>query len=500
MVDDTEKSEDITELDEIVSGAVISYTSFGIQRALLVLLAYIIPTFISPGMYGFISVFTRFQDFATRLAAGFNTALSRTLPRNNKETQNALITALLPVLIITWLIIGGCIYLSRGLLIDYTLLLPEHESAIIMFSVAILPFILLVAISAIFKAYKSMRVTHLLWTLGRPLSFLLSALLLISIGSFSLVNFWIGLIGIISVFTVTGVVLLYWLEDFQLTAPSVATETVVDFLRYGSYASVSSIFVLLQSYSIVLFIAVYLSPVTAGVVGLALVLGDITRWPLKSINQIFPQIATKVYSENNMELLDHLYEITSLIITFFSIPIFAFYFLFDTAIVGMFATEYLPYSETVIIISFGQLIASIFGSVGLLLMMTDNERPSLLIQILMSIIAIPIYFYMTVNFGAIGLAIAFLIALTINNIFELATLWHMESLFPFTKQHIFLAGYSIGVFGMLHILFEVSISSVYTRSVLFVFCIMIYFVGSVKVILREDDKQFLQLIRKQLVI
>lgn len=498
MSDEIKDSDSITELDEIVSGAVISFTSFGFQRALLVLLAYVISTFVSPGMYGYISVFTRFQGFATRLAAGFNTAISRTLPRNEKETQNAIITALLPVLVLAWIVIGGAIYLSRGLIIEYTLLLPKHESAISMFAMAVLPFILLVAVSAIFKAYKSMRVAHILWTIGRPLSFILSAIILIAAGLFSLVNFWFGLIAIISFFTFIGIIVLYSLEEFQITSPFVATETIIDFLRYGSYASTSSIFVLLQSYSIVLFIAVYLSPVTAGVVGLALVLGDITRWPLKSINQIFPQIATKVYAEDDMELLDHLYEITSLIITFFSIPVFALYFLFDTTIIGVFATEYVPYSETVIIIALGQLIASVFGSVGLLLMMTDNERPSLLIQVLMSIIAIPIYFYMTVNFGAVGLSIAFLIALTINNIFELATLYHFEQLFPFTKQHVFLAIFSIGAFGTLHIIFELLLSSLLLRVTLFIFFIGLYFSGSVKYILRDDDREFLQLIKKQI--
>jgi len=488
----------IDEIDDIVNGALISYVSFGLQQFFLVTLAYLVSVFVSPSAYGFISVFTRFQSYSMRIFGGLNTALFRTLPRLDKREQNAILTGVIPLLILGWGVVGGIIYSLRKIIIQNTLLLPKHESAIIAFTVVLLPFLFLMFISGVFRIYKSMRISHILWTVGRPFLFVITTFVLLLIANFSILNFWVILIGLSIVTVFVSGYLLHTLEEFWFVSPTVAIEELSDFLIYSGYSSISTIFRILQS-STTIFIAIYLSPITAGAIGVSMVLGDIGRWPLKSINQIFPQIATRIYDDNDIFLLNNLYEITSVTITLFTIPFFALYLLFDASIIGLFSNSYKPYSYTLIIISFGQLIASVFGSVGLLLMMTDNERPALVIQFIMAVVTIPLYYYMSRTFGIDGVAVSFLIAITINNTVELITLWYFEGLFPFTTRHIWLTLFSTIVFGLLYTVFTFTNIPIIIQLILFVFGVILYYIISKEYILTENDKIFLNSIKSQFV-
>jgi len=71
--------------------------------------------------------------------------------------------------------------------------------------------------------------------------------------------------------------------------------------------------------------------------------------------------------------------------------------------------------------------------------MTDNERVSLLTQLLNASVAVPLMILLTVRYGPLGLGTAFLASLVVNNTTELLVLYRREGLVPFSREQLYAA-------------------------------------------------------------
>jgi hypothetical protein len=69
--------------------------------------------------------------------------------------------------------------------------------------------------------------------------------------------------------------------------------------------------------------------------------------------------------------------------------------------------------------------------------MTDNERASLLVQIVNAGVALPLMIVLTVRFGPLGLGTAYLLSLILNNTTELLLLYFRDGLIPFSREQAY---------------------------------------------------------------
>jgi O-antigen/teichoic acid export membrane protein len=88
------------------------------------------------------------------------------------------------------------------------------------------------------------------------------------------------------------------------------------------------------------------------------------------------------------------------------------------------------------VVLLAQYAATVFGSVGLLLLMTDNERASLFTQVVNASAALPLMIFLTVHFGPLGLGVAYLLSLLVNNTTELLVLYSRDGLAPFSREQV----------------------------------------------------------------
>lgn len=142
---------------------------------------------------------------------------------------------------------------------------------------------------------------------------------------------------------------------------------------------------------------------------------------------------------------------------------------------GLFSSNFVEFAIINVIISFGMIIGVAVGSVGALIMMTDHERANIWIQILMVIIVLPSTYYLTVNYGVIGLAYATALKTTSNNIIQLLYIRYAEGFMSITKHHIYLiSGYILISVTMIVIKSFISIFLVIPISILVV-TVFVYF-------------------------
>lgn len=438
-------SKEYTEyLEELLSKGSASVVAFLYRRGLLLLFSYLITSLSSASTYGYISVLIRTQSTYTRLLKYSFSANTRTLPRLNSDEFHDLARVALILGFIIFTTASAVIYLSWSYILSKTVLNQSHNTLAIAVILSMLSGTVLFYCSSIYKSKIKIRKSLVFSQIITPSCLVLSALIARIFFRTRTVDVWLIFTILMLFFSVISLVVISLEVDFSAKIDA-KLETVKGYLSYMSYAGVSGIFILSHRDIVFVLMAVFLSAVSAGLFSLCLILAKISRWALSGINQVFPAIASSLYDNDDNDKIDKLYKSTSKIATTISSIPFMFASAYHPQILGLFSPQYTGNSQILVIALGSQVIATVAGSVGLLLMMTDNQKVSLYISISNSLIMIPLSIFLVTNYGVVGLAFSFLFTMTYNNIAEMVALYYYENLFSLTVEHIYILAISVAI-------------------------------------------------------
>lgn len=153
-----------------------------------------------------------------------------------------------------------------------------------------------------------------------------------------------------------------------------------------------------------------------GIYNVAIKLSMITSMILASINTVVAPRFAEFYGKKDFYSLKSLAQKSTKLIFFFSLPIFLFYVLFANWCMSLFGSEFEKGSYALIILSLGQLINAITGSVGLILMMTGRQREHLNLILIMTLSNIVLNAILIPKYGLLGAALATSLSMSIGNI------------------------------------------------------------------------------------
>jgi O-antigen/teichoic acid export membrane protein len=435
----TTASDDDEYLAEIVQKSSVGIAAFTAERMLLAAVAYITTTVLGAAAYGFLSVFTRGEIISRNIVAGLGDGYTRIVPRASASARRTVLSVGTVGFITVWAVIAIAIVVLRGPLIDATLLRPRHEGVVVLFAISLLPFLLLRNIRDMFRALRRIRVAMLVSRIFTPLTLLAGVMFAVFIGGQSLFGIWLGVAAAALAATVAGSILLTYGTDLQIGSFRSHRSVVQDFLRYSVDATGVAVLELVQRRAVFVVMALYLSPVAAGAFSLSIIVGLVVRWPLSGINGILPPIAAALYSDGETQTLQQLYQQTSRLATVVTTPVFALAYVYAPDILTVFNDAYAQQSAVLRLVLTGQYAATVFGSVGLLLLMTDNERASLRVQVLNAGVSLPLMIVLTTRFGPHGLGAAYLVSLLLNNTTELVLLYVRDGFVPFSHEQAYTA-------------------------------------------------------------
>ena len=450
MTGPAEREGSDTLLAEIVEKSVVGIGAFMTERSLLAVFAYVVTGGLGAAAYGFVSVFVRGETLSRNLVAGLGDGYSRTLPRLSTPAQRTLLSVGSLGFVAVWAIIATLLVVFRGPIVDVTLLRPRHEGLVVLFALGLLPFLLLRNLRDVFRGLRMIRLAMLVSRLFKPLTLLAGAVAAVTVvRGDSLLGLWSGVTVTALGLTVVGGGVLRSRTDLRPGSVRSHRQTVRGFLVYTANATGVAVLELVQRRAVFVMMALALSPVAAGAFSLSLVLGRVVRWPLSGVNGILPPIAAELYGDNRRETLQSLYVQTSRLATVVTTPVLVVGFAFAPELLGTFDEAYIGQAAVLRAVLVAQFVATVFGSVGLLLLMTDNEQVSLLTQVLNASIAVPLIIVLTVRYGPLGLGIAFLVSLVVNNTTELLVLSVREGLVPFSREQLYAALSAVPAVGFL---------------------------------------------------
>src|SRR5581483_9560966 len=184
-----------------------------------------------------------------------------------------------------------------------------------------------------------------------------------------------------------------------------------------------------------LLLGLYLDPRWVGIYGIAIGIVAFVPIILQSVNQIFGPTIADLHSRGQTRTLDRLYKTLTKWIIGLTVPLALVIILFSAPLMRLFGAEFELGWPVLVIGTIGQLVNCGVGSVGLLLLMSGNQRRLIRVQASMAAVALLSNIILIPLLVMIGAALASTLVAVGTN------LWYMREVRRALHTHPFHRGY-----------------------------------------------------------
>jgi len=429
-------------LREIADKGGIGVAAFGVERALSIAFSVFVTAVFGAAVYGYLSVFRRARTVLEELLTGLTSGHSRTIPRWGEAGQRSILFASLVLVAGLALSLGVAIVAFSGQILTHTLFAPRHRTTLVVFAVGLLPTIGLSYAASALRAYRQIRLSVFVSRVLYPGAVIVGAGGAAVVGARGATGVWFGVVAALVV-AATGV--LWTLTRRVPLAVTVEKPAAVrDFLTYVAGTSMVGLLGASQRQVVFVLMAILLSPVSAGLFSFSLLVAAIVRWPLKGINRALSAIVSELHGDGDSAAIGRLYRRTSRVAAFGAVPIVVGILPYYRPLLQTVSSEYETGLVVLPLAMIGQFAAVAAGSNGLVLLMTDNERPTAALHAVHAVVVLPVLIALTHWYGIVGLGVAYTFSLFFNNATELLLLRRLEGFQLLTPGHWALAGLCCG--------------------------------------------------------
>lgn len=168
----------------------------------------------------------------------------------------------------------------------------------------------------------------------------------------------------------------------------------------------------------ILFLGVWGTAEETGILGAATRVSTLVSFFLVAINNILAPKFAELFTKGNMEQLKRIARRFALVTTLAASPVFLVLIFAGDFVLGIFGKDFSGGGDILAVLIVGQVVNTMTGSVGMLLMMTGNERAVRNGAIIAAFILIIGSFFLIPGYGALGAAAATSAAVVAMNLFS----------------------------------------------------------------------------------
>ncbi len=425
-------------LERVAHGATVSVPALLVQRSLDVVFAATLSNGVGAAAYGVFALARRLQAFLMSVANGFGSGLSRFLPTAGPRERDAIVSVAALLTVGTATVFGVGLFLAAPAVAEVADEGPPFALLLRVFAVGLPVFAFAHAlVTGTLRAVEAVTAKTLFAQVGVPVAWL-------SVGALGVVVFESVVLvaaGGVAAIAVLGAVGAGWLAREEGLRPRVRgaefRQTAREYVDYVVPVALATVATTVQRLGFYPLLAVYLSGLASGVFTVGVVVGGLVRLPLMGINQFMSPVAAALHDREHREALSRLYHVTSRLVlvgvTGLAVPVVVY----RESVMAAFGETFVPFAPLLVGFVVAQYAACAAGSVGILLVMTDHQRASLVVNSAITaglvVVAVPL----TARFGLEGLVVTYVLMLTVNNGLEVVVLYHLEGLQPFTRRHLY---------------------------------------------------------------
>ena len=183
-------------------------------------------------------------------------------------------------------------------------------------------------------------------------------------------------------------------------------------------------------------LGIYLSAREVGIYSVAASMVAFVGLFLQSINQIFAPTIAELHAKGEHDLLLRLYQTLTKWSLALTIPLALGIMIFAKPLMGIFGTDFREGWPVLAIATLGQLISCGVGSVGLLLLMSDQQKRMVRAQAITVCLTLALNFALIPRWGILGAAIASAATNASLNLLWLRDVRNRLALFPSGKGYV----------------------------------------------------------------
>lgn len=424
-------------LKSITHGASLFLLGRLLSSFLEFLLNIILTRSLGPSLYGVYSYSKTIMSFAVILARfGTGKSLLKYIPaheddssRRNRYVGLAYFTALCGSILI-----GFLIYVSAPLISSLTLNTPLLVSTLRIFSL-VLPFNALIKLNnAIFRALEDVKYQVIISDIIYPLTqiSLVGAALILG---YSLLGVVASLALAAVLVFLAAITIVYCRSPLQ---PAVniqhSRSEMAEFYNYSIPLTLKDIGSILYTRIDLIMVGLFLVESSVGIYRVAVLISSLLTLPLNGFNQLFPSIASRLYSQGDTNELQSVYETVTRWSLTVAIPPGLIIGIYSSEFLSVFGSGYTAGSAVLILLALGQITNCAVGPSGFLLMMTNNQYLNMVNQWLLGILNVILNYILLNEYGLIGAALATAGVLAFINILRVVEVWYVEDLYPYSKS------------------------------------------------------------------
>jgi O-antigen/teichoic acid export membrane protein len=423
-------------LERVAHGATVSVPAILLQRGLTLAFTAVLTNGFSAGAYGVFALARRLQRYLLRVTLGFRSGLSRFLPNADSDAERDALATFAGVLLLgVATAFGLALFAAAPLVTRVADEGAQFRLLLRIFAVGLPAGVWLFTVTEVLRGIEAVGPLNLTLRVCFPTAQLAVG----AVVAFVFRDLALAAAGVLFVMGLSGVGAAVWLVRERDFRPRLrggdAARLRRKYLSFTLPLFVGGFATTTQRLGFYPLIAVFLSSVAGGVFAVGVLVGTLVRLPLMGINQFIPPVAAALHEEGHRDALRRLYHVTSRLVlvgvTALAIPVVVY----RETVLGLFGPTFVEYAPLLPGFVVAQYAACAAGSVGILLTMTDHQRALLVVNVaitaFLAVTAIPL----TTAFGLPGLVGSYVLMLAINNGFEVAVLYYLEGLQPFTRLH-----------------------------------------------------------------
>jgi len=330
-------------------------------------------------------------------------------------------------------VVAVALFVSAPIISDATLADPMFVDVLRLFALVLFVDTLANLLYATFRAVELIEYEILGKRLLKPL------LRVCGVGSVLVVGG--GLYGVVAAMVAASVVtlvvtgyLLYWRLDIRPTLRSKAAsrESIKEYYSYSLPLTAKEAGTVMQGRIDVLMVGFFLSSTAVGIYNVSVLVASVLYVPLLAVNQLFPPIASRLYTDDKRADLQAIYTVTTRWILTASLLLGLTAVVFRQQILGLFGSEFVAGSLILVALVAGQLLNAATGPSDYLLMMTDHQYVVMANEWIFGITNVVLNIVFIQAFGLIGAALASGGVLAVRNVTKVSEVWYFERLHPYS--------------------------------------------------------------------
>lgn len=425
-----------TSLTSVFRGGSLFTIGYGASTVLGFLTNLFLTRLLGATGYGIFAYAKTVLELALKFSnLGTDKSLMRYLPAqsSNPDGQGATLTLAYGTSLTASVLTAAMLIISAPVIATYTIDDPVFVDVLRLFALILVFDTLTQIVASTFRALELAEFDILISHISRSGLRLAAATLafLISLQLFATV-------AVIMAASVVTLGVAIWLAvqrlDIQPTRTVRSEINIKEYYNYSLPLASKDLGSFFYTRADIIMVGIFLSSSAVGIYNIAVLLTTVITLPLSAVNQLFPPVASRLYSAKNHDELAEVYVAVSRWSMTGALPLAIGAIVYRNELLTLFGAEFVAGGAVLAILAIAKFVDTAVGPSGFMLMMTDHQYLMLVNQWTFAAANIVLNYVFIIEFGVIGAAYASALVLAGLNILRVTEVWYLEGYHPFRKS------------------------------------------------------------------